>query len=271
MTRNISIIILLFSMIFFTRGAYAEVEIMFFPMEKSADFVSTGYAVIPIVIQLAENGNPLGDQTIDLDIVSAKNYSAAFAEERKNGVFGLSWQKPALGGMDAITHISIVTNIDGQVEAVLTDIIGERDVTVRAKLANGKQSIDHIVTFGKGPLSVFAFPPTETVSWLELYEKCNGEKYGGNPKTWKVGQGYEGGSKLPSMEQIQAVSLPGKYNKQKNALGAALAAGWPVDHRYWNGRAVMQSRASHVDIRDGNIHGSGGNDVHEYEYGICLK
>lgn len=76
---------------------------------------------------------------------------------------------------------------------------------------------------------------------------------------------------MPTLVQMQAVSLPGKYNRNGNAYGAALAAGWPTDRRYWNARPVMQSRASHVSLLDGNYHGSGGNDINAEEYGVCLK
>lgn len=76
---------------------------------------------------------------------------------------------------------------------------------------------------------------------------------------------------MPSLQNIQAVSLPGKYNREASARGAALAAGWSDDARYRNSRVVMANRASHVSLTDGDFHGSGGNDVNSTEYAVCLK
>lgn len=56
------------------------------------------------------------------------------------------------------------------------------------------------------------------------------------------------------------------------AFTPALAAGWPGDRgRWWLGGAVMPGRAMHVDIRDGNPHGSGGADPAAGAWGVCLK
>ncbi|MDR2400093.1 MAG: hypothetical protein LBD73_00400, partial [Deferribacteraceae bacterium] len=57
---------------------------------------------------------------------------------------------------------------------------------------------------------VFAKPLNRQVSWHEAYKICNGIDYTGNPTVWKVDSGYVGGEKLPLMEQLQTVSMPGK-------------------------------------------------------------
>lgn len=175
--------------------------------------------------------------------------------------------------MQARTTLPLVTDAQGRVETILTDIIGERDVTIEAKLPQypATPAAQRSISTGPGPLSLFASAPGKPVSWLELYKECNGAPYPGDPLQWKTSEEFAGGEKMPTLAQLQAISLPGHYNRQANACGAALAAGWPDDHRYWNGRPVMKARASHASLRDGNYHGSGGNDIGAKEYGVCLK
>ncbi len=101
--------------------------------------------------------------------------------------------------------------------AFLTDIAGERDVTVQASVTLKKTGATHTATarvaFGKGPLSVFAGAPLkEGTTWKEAISRCGGTD---NPDV----ETYQPGTRLPSREQLQAVSGAGK--------GAAFAAGWP--------------------------------------------
>ena len=101
--------------------------------------------------------------------------------------------------------------------ASLTDIVGERDVTVQASVTLKKTGATHTATarvvFGKGPLSVFAGAPLKVgTTWKEAVSRCGGKD---NPDV----ETYQPGTRLPSREQLQAVSGAGK--------GAAFAAGWP--------------------------------------------
>ncbi len=240
---------------------------------KNKYFIQKGYAEVMLVLQFIVDGKTIPDAAVQWRILDADNYSAAMPFDQKDSIAGLSFGGAAIGNVDAVLIHQDLTDNEGISEVVLTDIIGERSAYIEAqttyegKLYTGKCS----VVFGKGPLSLFASPPVGPLSWLELYKKCNKETYNGDPSRWKVGQDDAGGAKIPSMPQMQSISLPGEYNKAINANGAAVAAGWPSDHRYWNGRVVMKMRASHVDIQNGNPHGSGGNNVHESEYGVCLK
>jgi hypothetical protein len=239
---------------------------------QGVNFLQKGYEEISLKLQFNLDGTPIQGAHVQWTILNSDNNSDAMSPDHKTSIAGLSWEKPAPGNIGAITKYVTVTDNQGMSVISLVDIVGERTVTVQAQVSyeGNLYKRECSVTFGKGPLSVFSSPPIGPLSWLDLYKKCNSEPYSGEPSRWEIGQGFAGGAKLPTMQQIQAVSLPGEYNKQANAMGAAIAAGWPNDHRYWNGRVVMKMRASHVDIRDGNPHGSGGNNVHGEEYGVCL-
>lgn len=254
--------------------AYGQIRLSVLAPDEAKDFISEGYASVPLAISLAKDGKPLSGTLVRLKIAAAENHCAALPDPAGTGITGLSWRKAAPAGQNALTEMDARTDENGNAEAVLTDIIGEREVVILASYQDGNEEAraEQTVRIGKGPLSIFASPPpAEPLTWLELYETCNGRPYDGDPADWDIGAGLKGGEKMPTLEQMLAVSLPGPYNKQKNALGVGLAAGWPTDMRYWNGRAVMKSRASHVNIQDGNFHGSDGNDVNGKQRGICLK
>ena len=268
MTLASGLLVLLFS-----GAAYAENGLFIGIDSSPADFIQTGYAEAVLTARFVIDGKPVPGAAVHWKIMSADNQSAAMPPQQKNSIAGLSWGLPGPEHSSATPQASCQTDHDGTAKITLADIIGERIVSIRAFISyQGKTfTEDGSVIFGKGPLSVFASPPIGPLSWLELYEVCNGIPYEGEPSEWKTGQGLVGGVGLPTMQQIQSVSLPGDYNKQAGARGAAIAAGWPHDRRYWNARAVMAKRASHVDIRNGNPHGSGGNDVTGKEYGVCLR
>ena len=95
--------------------------------------------------------------------------------------------------------------------------MGERDVIVQTSVTLKKTGETHTATarvvFGKGPLSVFAGAPLKVgTAWKEAVSRCGGKD---NPDV----ETYQPGTRLPSREQLQAVSGAGK--------GAAFAAGWP--------------------------------------------
>lgn len=273
MNSVIAFVALCFSLAAFTETAFAGGSLQIRQENLSGDFIQKGYAEVTLTAQLIIDELPVPEVAVNWSILSADNRSTAIVSERKTSLAGLSWERPAPGNAGAVMNAVTTTDKQGVAALPLTDIIGERTVTVRAQVSyKGKlHTAEDSLTFGKGPLSLFLTPPIGPLSWLELYEICNGTPYGGEPSQWVIGQGFAGGDKVPGMQQIQSVSLPGEFNKQPEAMGAAVAAGWQDDHRYWNGRAVMTMRAGHVDIQNGNPHGSGGNDVNGKEYGVCLR
>ncbi len=101
--------------------------------------------------------------------------------------------------------------------ASLTDIVGERDVTVQVSVTLKKTGKTHTaatrIVFGKGPLSVFAGAPLKSgTTWKEAISRCGGKD---DPDV----ETYQPCTRLPSRDQLQAVSGAKK--------GAAFAAGWP--------------------------------------------
>lgn len=239
-------------------------------ISQDDDFTHRGYSTAKLAVFVENSGRPLADVPVILSVVSASNHSAAMAEGWQDKITGLSWDKPISGQTSAPEHITNVTDLTGTAFRMLVDIVGERTVRVRAFIP-GTDLYDEIdIVFGKGPLSVFSAPFPTKMNWLEAYARCNGTEYNGRPENWEIGMGHLGGRGMPVMAQLQAVSMPGGENPVTYAMGAALAAGWR-EGWYWNGRAVMKDRASHVNLSTGTNHGSGGRDVRQVEYTVCTK
>lgn len=238
----------------------------------SGDFIDTGYAAAEMVATFTYGDSLVSSVPIYWEVVSVENRSVALPSAERDRREGLRWEHPFPSGKKiGVAHS--MTDADGLAQMILTDSVGERSVMVAATAKYNGQTYraEQKLEFGNGPLSIFAAPLPEPVTWLELYAICNGVPYSGDPANWYTGMGLVGGEKMPSLEQMQTISMPSEYNTQPNALAAAAVAGWPTGKRYWNARAVMQNRASHIDILSGNHHGYGGNDVNAKEYGVCLR
>ena len=133
-------------------------------------------------------------------------------------------------------------------EASLTDIVGERKVTVKASVEYNGQTYEaaETVKFGDGPLSVFQ-KPLSNMYWWEAVNECGG--YYSPSQT-----GYQPATNLPRREELQAVSGPGK-----GGYGAAFAAKWPNDRNggrwflYWTGELDGSFLAKFVGLRNGDV------------------
>lgn len=282
-------------------AAHAEHSLHITVVEPDDDFIDTGFAEAGLSAVLTRNGMPASDVEVVWEVIAVDTFCPAVPEAYRSRISGLSWVKPVPGRTDPVEPMSSTTDASGRAEAVLTDIIGERTVLVRATAVLDGEIIaaERKVRFGKGPLSIFASPFPEMLSWLDFYKACNGTPYSGDPLAWSTGVPGVGGPKMPTLEQMKTVSMTGKYNTLPSAMGAAVAAGWPTGEpdddlggrpdagqegglggepdggpggrRYWANRGTMKGRASHISIRDGNPHGFGGNDVWAREYGVCLR
>ena len=172
---------------------------------------------------------------------------------------GLTWGTAATASSPGEVDLASPrgTAPDGA-EASLTDIVGEREVTVKAEVTYDGQSYEATksVKFGKGPLSVFAGPPsTSGKTWADAATDCKGKP--GNASQ----AGYQRDTNLPTIEQLRAVSGGSGY-------GAAFAAGWPGWYTYWTGRAIGNGYAWFVDLYGGGV--DWGNVGLDYPFAVCL-
>ncbi|WP_297261781.1 inverse autotransporter beta domain-containing protein [uncultured Desulfovibrio sp.] len=191
----------------------------------------------------------LNDGDVKWSVISSKVTSEAWM--RSAGAYnGLTWgQTPLSLIYGTATEIDTKTpagTAPTGAEAYLTDIVGERKVTVKASVEYNGQTYEaaETVTFGEGPLAVFQ-KPLSNMSWKEAVKKCGG--YYPPSQT-----GYQPATNLPRKEELQAVSGPGY-----GGYGAAFAAKWPDDRasdgwfRYWTGELRGSVSAGVVFLRDG--------------------
>ena len=229
--------------------------------KEAQDFRSTGYgvcrlrAVVPLEAEatLARVPGLTKDQRkgVNLDVVwevQAAENRGAVAAGFEAAASGPAWRAPVAGRSSPV---------EGAAEATLTDILGERTVTVCASvITNGVQgSACTKLQFGKGPLSRFTKPAETPVDYSSHETRCR-----------------ELGGKLPSVADLQAVSLKGRYNALSNAFGAGIAAGWPYDIHYWGEpSSAMPGRVRQLQIRNGSPHGAGAIPKSSLRHSVCLK
>jgi hypothetical protein len=259
--------------------------------ENCGDFTSAPfYCTVSLIAEFMDtSGNPMRNALVTWRVIKAQNNSKATMTGWENRKTGLTWGKEpepnltyeqlAEERIASATHNTSITNSFGQAVMQLTDIVGERMVTVEAKATIGgkEYAVTQSVSFGKGPLSVFRDKPLEkaddTNSWTKAAGKC------GSVNDTSVG--YHSETKLPTKAQLQAVSVSGNGGQ-----GAAAAVGWRNDNgnnsspstdrfRYWTGEI------SRIDGTYGPIAGVvllyNGSLADEYgishgnPVGVCLR
>ena len=234
------------------------------------DFRTTGYgvcrlrAVVPEEAEVAlANVQGLSKEQrkgVSLDIVwevRAAENRGAVAAGFEAAASGLAWHAPVAGRSSPVEGLWTKTDGNGTVETQLTDILGERTVTVcAAVMTRGvRGSACTKLEFGKGPLSRFTKPSETPIDYSSHEARCR-----------------ELGAKLPSVADLQAVSLKGRYNALPNAFGAGIAAGWPYDLHYWGEpSAAMPGRVRQLQIRNGSPHGEGAIPKSSLRHSVCLK
>ena len=192
------------------------------------------------------NDIPLDSATVTWTVESSTVNSAAW--NRNTGVYnGLTWGMTPLSLSAAEGDKTTPGGTaPTSVTARLTDIVGEREVTVKAEVTYDGQSYEATksVKFGEGPLAVFQ-KPLHYMTWTEAVQKCGGYYPSGQT-------GYQPATNLPRKEELQAVS-------GRSGYGAAFAAGWPDDRngsgrfRYWTGELYGSGSAKFVDLDYGNV------------------
>lgn len=237
---------------------------------RAQDFRSTGYgvcrlrAVVPLEAEeaLARVPGLTNEQRkgVNLDVVwevqSAENRGAV-AAGFEAAASGLAWHAPVAGRSSPVEGLWTKTDGNGTVETQLTDILGERTVTVCASVMTNRVrgSACAKLAFGKGPLSRFTKPSETPIDYSTHEARCR-----------------ELGAELPSVAILQTVSLKGRYNALSNAFGAGIAAGWPFDLHYWGEpSSAMPGRVRQLQIRNGSPHGAGAIPKSSLRHSVCLK
>lgn len=204
----------------------------------------------------------LNDGDVTWSVISSKVTSKAWM--RSAGAYnGLTWGTAARASSPGEgVLISPQGTAPRGPEASLTDIVGQRTVEVKATVKYGEQTYTQTTTvsFGEGPLSVFA-TPLRNMTWTEAAQAC-----GSLPSD--SSSGYHDETKLPRREELQAVSGGSGY-------GAAFAAKWPDDRDgsgwfcYWAGELVGSVGAKVVYLRNGGA--GGGIQVDDFPVAVCRR
>ena len=189
----------------------------------------------------------LNDGDVKWSVISSKVTSKAWNRSDRTLYNGLTWGTAARASSPGEgVLISPQGTAPRGPEASLTDIVGQRTVEVKATVKYGEQTYTQTTTvsFGEGPLSVFA-TPLRNMTWTEAAQTC-----GSLPSD--LSPGYHGETNLPHTEELRAVSGGSGY-------GAAFAAGWPSDGNgwffYWTGELGGSVSAKIVALNSGNVNG----------------
>jgi hypothetical protein len=288
------------------------------------DFTSGNllYATASLTAEVTgADGKPINGATVTWSVAQADNNSPAMMSGWESKKSGLTWgatpevsttgkmaggyltflelpQERITGSANPsqynIDRSTTTTDGSGKTTQQLTDIIGEREITVEAKVSGVDYPATQLISFGNGPLSVFN-EPVLNKTWDEAYKACNTTGYPGNDHSaasgWNnndyVGGAYSNGvstnapssGKMPTRAEYQAVSPyngPSSWSKLYNfndkAQGAAVAAGWSVGTYdfYWTGEAGSAS-AFCVDVYGGSDFGYNGSICNSYASVVACR
>lgn len=203
-----------------------------------------------ITVELQQNGMAVSNPTITWSLDGSTNSSPAVVTARKaaNTYYGLAWGGSASASPGSqLSGNAPTTGVTVQ----LTDIMGERTVTVKAlaTVDGTPYSVSQTVTFGNGPLSKMRLPgsspgevPTST-GWDNAVNLCGGTAVNAD---LIASAGYINASNLPEVNDLQAALGGGN--------SAYLAAGWTSGIGYWSGNAssVAPGRARYASSSSGS-------------------
>lgn len=233
-----------------------------------------------------ERGQPLANGTqVTWTVIAAQNDSPAMARGWEGMKTGLKWGATAVANdnyarLKVELTFSIKTKVsgeDGKTMVKLTDIIGERSVTVQAHTDAGNATAT--VHFGKGPLSVFRTPPTETPIRFSNDSPITSAT---NPDTGfpaanhcggriaYTGDGHYPSSNLPSLAQFQAIAV--NQWKDVDGNGAWAASGWSDNIIVWTDEILGNGEAAGITNWSAISGGIADGKIIPYDYAIvCLR
>lgn len=182
---------------------------------------------------------------------------APVAPGSEQAVTGLAWQDAVPGRASPLEGRWSKTDAHGGSAMTLTDIVGERTITVCASIMMPSvraKACTNLET-GPGPLSRFTVPTEQPVDWATHRAHCEAL-----------------GLATPTVKDLQTVSLTGRYNAQVVAKGAAMATGWPTDETYWAEPSPARAGfARQLQLRTGSPHGAGSAPYTAKKWSVCLK
>ncbi|MCL1926320.1 MAG: hypothetical protein FWF95_04180 [Syntrophorhabdaceae bacterium] len=229
---------------------------------------ANGYSTAVIGVKVTYlDGTLVDDDTeVTWTVEWAENNSPVMHNDWKEMRTGLTWgSSPApvtsANCADELPPSPPSMTTNGVAIVRLTDIIGEREISVKATAPGGVKPVYQIVRFGDGPLAKFSkIDVTATAeSWKEAYRFCNdGDHYPlppDDPESWSsfLDAGVYRGGRLPGKEELKAVSRHDPdHNPIISARGAALTAGWlEFGDYWWSGVASNLNEAFDVQITSG--------------------
>ncbi|GHV58906.1 hypothetical protein FACS1894103_1240 [Campylobacterota bacterium] len=226
---------------------------------------TTNYHTTATITAAAKNGTSpveIGSNHVIWTVVSSSITAAWWGDidgrSRSQGALnGLAWGTTpiSLTGYDnERTDMSGNGNqvgVSTTATATLTDIVGSRQVVLKAEVTIGGEIYAGTTTinFGAGPLSEFKGAPKGSMNWGNAVTAC-----GGTPGDLS-GSGYKASTKLPTYTHLLAVVSDLEYGI---GHGAAHAAGWRDDaegsgkFQYWTGETFSGgSGAMYVRLDNG--------------------
>ena len=249
------------------------------------DFQTTGHSTGSVTVKVTNaDGSTIADgTTVTWTVTKAQNNSPAMYQGWGARTTGLTWGASATPVLcdnnPDLTASTTSTTTGGQTTIQLTDIVGERNITIKAaaQVDGAERSVEQVVAFGNGPLVTFKAPPDATFrTWQQVYQVCNGVAPSGadDPAHWTAADDgvYRGGGKMANIQELQTVSALdtswGSTNPVAWAKGAGYAAGWP-DTWYWAGVAVVAGFAFSVGLYSG---GAGRSYVStDFKRAVCRR
>jgi hypothetical protein len=129
-----------------------------------------GYQTTAKIIAIFKDSNgaqvTIPDGSVSWTIESVENKAKAWNRD-PGKMSGLSWGYAEIDGTTAWTSNTVLGAPTSDATVYLTDVVGERIVTLKAVATIGgvTYSGTAAATFGKGPLSVFTKPPVVGKQW----------------------------------------------------------------------------------------------------------
>jgi hypothetical protein len=219
---------------FDTPLGYSNEDYIFPETELPKGYQSTA----SVELKFYENGDEIKPDTVCWTISDIQNKALAWSRE-PGAINGLAWGDSEVDGTTDWNATPVIggpsiTTSSGSVK--LTDVVGERIVTLKAETTiNGVPFTEAIdVSFGKGPLSVFAKPPsTVKLPWTTangIAIKDNKNAFTASSTTFPAAEFCRGTIHVGSSDITIRGSGPESYSADFN--GGLSSGHWRYGDKY---------------------------------------